>query len=295
MKNHVNYILVLFFLFSGLIAHGQQQNNYTFYRQNMNIVNAAYAGADGKTTFTGIFRSQWQGVEHAPESQAFSFGTHAGKRVGLGLSVENDKTFIEKQIAVNVDFSYMLPMNEELTLYLGLKAGGNFYDINTSGIKTWNYDLDPSLVNLSRFNPNVGVGAYLKHEKYYLSLSAPRILETTRAREDEGIVTTAADRVHIYLSGGYDFLLSEDLILKPSFMMRYVNGAPLSVDFTALLNIHDRFDIGAAYRTDKALSGLAIINVFDWLDFGYAYESSIRSEIQNISNGTHELLLKFKL
>jgi type IX secretion system PorP/SprF family membrane protein len=295
MKNSINKILVLFFLFSGILTYGQQQNNYNFYRQNMNMVNAAYAGADGKTTFTGIFRSQWQGVDHAPESQAFSFGTHAGKRVGLGLSVENEKTFVEKQIAVNVDFSYMLPMNEDLALYLGLKAGGNFYDVNTSGLETWNIEVDPSLVNLSRFNPNVGVGAYLKHDKYYLSLSAPRILETTRAREEEGIVTTAADRVHIYFSGGYDFRLNQDLILKPSFMMRYVNGAPLSTDFTALLNIHQRFDIGAAYRTDNALSGLAIINVFDWLDFGYAYESSTRSQIRNVSNGTHELLLKFSL
>lgn len=295
MKNSINRLLVLFFLFSAILTYGQQQNNYNFYRQNMNMVNAAYAGADGKTTFTGIFRSQWQGVENAPESQAFSFGTHAGKRVGLGLSVENDITFVEKQIGVNVDFSYMLPMNEDLTLYLGLKAGGNFYDVNTSGLETWNYDLDPSLVNLSRFNPNVGVGAYLRHNKYFLSLSAPRILETTRAREEEGIVTTAADRVHIYLSGGYDFVLSEELILKPSFMVRYVNGAPLSMDITALLNIHNHFDIGAAYRTDQALSGLAIINVFDWLNVGYAYESSIRSEIQNVSNGTHELLLKFIL
>ena len=296
MKSYLNKIVVLFLLlFAGTSIYAQQQNAYTFYRQNMNILNPAYAGAEGNTTFTGIYRSQWRGVKNAPESQAFSFGTYAGKRVGLGLSVENDRTFVEQQMVVNADFSYRLPMSEELDLYLGLKAGGNFYNVNTSNLETWNYDLDPSLVGLSRFNPNVGVGAYLKHEKFYLSLSVPKIFETQRAREDEGIVTTAADRVHIYLSGGYGFFLSEDLTLKPSFMMRYVNGAPLSVDFTALLNIHDRLDIGAAYRTDEAVSGLAIIQVFVWLDFGYAYESSLRSEIQNVSNGTHELLLKFIL
>lgn len=288
-------MIVLVVLFTGTTLYAQQQNNYTFYRQNMNMWNPAYAGAGGNTTFTGIYRNQWQGVEHAPESQAFSFGSPVGKRVGLGLSLENDRTFIEKQITVNIDFSYMLPMNEELKLYLGLKAGGNFYDLNTSGLQTYNYDLDPSIVNLSRFNPNVGVGAYLKHDKYYLSLSAPRIFETKRAREDEGIVTTAADRVHVYLSGGYDVVLSEALVLEPSFLLRYVNGAPLSADFTALINIQQRFRMGAAYRTDNALSGLALFKVLNWMDAGYAYESSLRSEIQNVSNGTHELLLQFSL
>ena len=295
MSNYIKNLLVPIFLFSGIIAYGQQQNNYIFYRQNMNFVNAAYVGADGETTFTGLFRSQWQGVEHAPESQAFSFGAPVVSKVGLGLSVENDRTFIEKQTSINIDFSYKLPITDRLNLFLGLKAGGNFYAVNTSGLKTWNYELDPSLINLSRFNPNLGVGAYLKDDKFYVSLSAPRILKSTRAREEEGTVTTAADRVHFYLSGGYDFVLNKNFILKPSFMMKYVKGAPLSTDFTALLNIHNSFSIGGAFRTDKVLSGLAIINVFEWLELGYAYESSIRSELKNSGDGTHELLLKFTL
>ena len=164
MKRYINKFIVLFLIFTGTTLYAQQQNSYTFYRQNMNIVNPAYAGADGHTTFAGIFRSQWSGVKNAPEAQAFSFGTYAGKNVGVGLSVENDRTFVEQQTFVTADFSYRLPMNEQLDLFLGLKAGGNFYNVNTSELETWNYDLDPSLVGLSRFNPNVGVGAYLKHE-----------------------------------------------------------------------------------------------------------------------------------
>jgi type IX secretion system PorP/SprF family membrane protein len=295
MKRYINKFIVLFLIFTGTTLYAQQQNSYTFYRQNMNIVNPAYAGADGNTTFAGIFRSQWSGVKNAPEAQAFSFGTYSGKRVGVGLSVENDRTFVEQQTFVTADFSYRLPMNEQLDLFLGLKAGGNFYNVNTSELETWNYEVDPSLVGLSRFNPNVGVGAYLKHEKYYISLSAPKILETKRAREEEGIVTTAADRVHMYLSGGYDFRLNSTLELKPSVMLRYVDGAPVSVDFTALMNIHNNFEVGAAYRTDEAISGLALIKVIDWFDFGYAYESSLRSELQNVSNGTHELFVRFTL
>ena len=295
MKNIFKNLILLCLLVSGNLLFAQQQNNYTFYRQNLNLFNPAAAGTDTLTTLTGIYRNQWEGVKEAPESQAFTFATPIGKRIGLGISFENDRTFVEKQTAIFADFSYQLPMSEELNLYLGLKAGGNFYDVNTSGIETWNYQADPALVNLSRFNPNVGVGAYLKHENFYLSFSAPRIFTTERAKEEEGMVTTAADRPHFYLSGGYDFRLSNSLLFKPSMMLRYVKGAPVSADFTALMNIVKTFEVGAAYRTDKAVSGLALITVLDWLRFGYAYESSLRSEVQNVNNGTHELLLKFLL
>lgn len=295
MNFYIKQLVVLGFLFFGMSSHAQQKNNYSFYRQNMNILNPAYAGADGNTVLTGSIRSQWQGVKDAPESQTFSFGTAMVKRVGLGLSVENDKTFVEKQTTVNLDFSYMLPLGANLDLYLGIKAGGNFYDVNASGLNTWNYDTDPSLENLSRFNPNMGIGAYLKHDNFYISLSAPRIFETKRAKEEEGLVTTAADRIHYYLSGGYDLPLNDLFTLKPSIMMRYVQGAPLSTDFTALLNVDQKFEFGGSYRTDKAFTSLFFVNVLKWLQAGYAYENSWRSEISNVSGGTHEILVKFIL
>lgn len=44
---------------------------------------------------------------------------------------------------------------------MGIKAGGNTYEVNTSGLKTYNIVSDPNLQPISRFNPNVGVGFYL--------------------------------------------------------------------------------------------------------------------------------------
>ena len=46
-------------------------------------------------------------------------------------------------------------------------------------------------------------------------------------------------------------------------------------------SIYDRFEFGAAYRTDEAFAGLMMINLADWMDVGYAYESSTRDEISN--------------
>ncbi|RRJ92610.1 type IX secretion system membrane protein PorP/SprF [Flavobacterium macacae] len=290
------YILnaVTLFFFASL-SYGQQETNFTFYRNNMNIINPAYAGADAQTLVSSSFKSQWTGVKDAPETQAVSFGTTTGQRLGLGLSVINDKTFVEKQTSVFVDFSYLVPINETVDLYLGVKAGGNFYDVNVTGLETYNVQTDPSLVNISRFNPNFGVGAYLKSEKWFASFSSPKILSTQRAKNEDGVATVASDRVHMYFSAGYDLDLNDVLILKPSTLLRYVNGAPVSADITSVLHYREQFGVGVAYRTDRALSTLASIQVSNWLDFGYAYEYSMRSELVDRARGSHEFFLKFNL
>jgi type IX secretion system PorP/SprF family membrane protein len=162
-------------------------------------------------------------------------------------------------------------------------------------LETYNVVSDPTLVNINRFNPNFGVGAYLKHEKYYISLSSPKMLSTQRAKNEDGVATVASDRVHIYLSGGYDIKLNDNFMLKPSTLFRYVNGAPASLDITGVVNYKKQFELGVAYRTDKAFSGLATIKVNNWFDFGYAYEHSLRDEIASVSSGTHEFYMRFNL
>ena len=237
----------------------QQDPNYTLYVYNMNLINPAYAGAN-ETTDLGInIRSQWSNVKGAPETQSFILGTPVGKNLGLGLSVISDKTFIEKQTSIVVDFSYHLKLNDHYDLYFGLKAGFNSYNANTQGLITYGLQEDPNLMNLSgRFNPNFGAGAYLKHEDYFLSFSIPKILTNDRLEEENGIASTGADRQHVYLAGGYNFQLSENIKLKPSVLLRYVNASPLSVDVTAILELHSNFDLRAAYRLDESYSGLAI-------------------------------------
>src|SRR5690606_28447645 len=116
-----------------------------------------------------------------PETKTVSFGTPLGKNVGIGISVVNDKTFVENQTVFGIDFSYHLKMNDATDLYLGIKAGGNFYDVNTTGLETYNIIEDPALGSISNFNPNIGAGVLLKHDKWYASLSVPKLLSTTRA------------------------------------------------------------------------------------------------------------------
>lgn len=293
-KIHNILAIALLFISSAVIA--QQETAYSFYRQHMNLVNPAYVGMDSITVATTTLRKQWTGVANAPETQAVSFGTTLGKKVGFGVTVISDKTFIEKQTYVSLDFSYKLKMSETADVYFGIKAGGNSYNVNTSGLETYNVQADPALASISTFNPNVGVGALYKEGSMYVSLSIPRLLNTKRATNDAGYASVATDSPHIYLSGGYDIPLSGEfsrLILKPSAMLRYVSGSPTSLDLTTMLQIDKTFEIGGMYRTDKAYGAMATILISNRLLFGFAYEMSTQASLAAARN-TNEMLLRFK-
>lgn len=278
------------------VAYAQQEPNYTLYRYTMNAVNPAYAGSEGMTRITTNLRSQWSGVPDAPETQTLFAETTFGNRVGLGVSVVNDATFIENATSFVVDFSYKVPISDDSNLFLGLKAGGNTYDINRRKLVDLGFGDDPALGNVDTgFNPSIGAGAYLHNEKYFVAISAPNLLGSSGVQNDNGNVTFSNDKTHFYIAGGYNFDIGGDTEFRPSVMGRLVSGAPISVDFTAAFRFFDKFEIGGAYRTDEAFSGLAMLKLADWMDLGYAYESSTRSQISDISNGTHEILLRFNI
>lgn len=294
MKIIKNILAGALLLFSSMLF-AQQESLFTTYRYHMNVVNPAYAGVDGETVLMSTIRQQWTGIKDAPQTQAVSFGASVGKHLGLGVSMVYDKTFIEKQTQLGIDFSYKIQVGALTDLYLGIKAGGNFYNVNTSGLETYSRQSDPALATINQFNPNVGVGALLKNDKFFISLSVPRMLNTERAKNKDGYTAVATDRAHVYLSSGYDYDLNTatELVLKPSFMMRYVNGAPLSVDVNLMLQIEKFLEIGGSYRVDNAYAAIAGLTINDHLTFGYAYETST-GKVMASAKQSNEFFLRFK-
>lgn len=289
---HVLTVLLLSYV---AVSWSQQETLITQFTEHMNIINPAYVGVDGETLFTSTIRSQWTGIVDAPEAQIVSFGTSTGKNVGLGLSMLRERTFIERQTFVGMDFSYKVKISESTDLYLGLKAGGNFYEVNANGLTTYNLISDPSLIDINRFTPNVGAGLYLKKENWYISFSLPRLLNAEKASMENGVVASYLDRPHLYVASGYDLALNGNgtLFLQPSFLLRSVTGAPVSLDINTMVSFNNVFKIGATYRTSKAYAGIASFELNRRLIFGFAYEMSTRAQLA-VAKNTNELLLKYR-
>jgi len=292
MKSFKKILAITLLVFGSSVLFAQQDAHANLYKYNMNVINPAYAGADGSLLTTNI-RSQWVNVAGSPETQTISLGLPMNDKVGIGLSIVNDKVFVLKETDVYVDFSYKLPMSEGNDLFLGLKAGGSFFnvDLNSVGAPV----TDPLFTqNISQFNPNVGVGLYYKAEKYFFNLSVPALLSSKRYEKSGVLVSKATDKMHVYAGAGYEFGLNENINFIPSLMARMVAGSPVSLDLTGTFDIYDKVELGATYRLSESISGIALFKLADWMQFGYSYEHAT-TDVSNYSSGTHEAILRFNL
>ncbi|WP_231372816.1 type IX secretion system membrane protein PorP/SprF [Aureivirga sp. CE67] len=270
----------------------QQEPQYTQYMYNTMAINPAYAGQRDVLSISGLYRSQWVGISGAPETQ--SFGIHSplrNKKMGLGLTVVNDKIGPASEIYVNANFSYTLLLNEnDLKLSFGVKGGFNHLNMDWNKGKIKNQD-QSFRENISQYSPTIGAGFYLHNKKWYVGLSVPSFLTTKQFRENEYAV--GKERLHYYLIGGYVFDLSENLKFKPSTFLKAVAGAPLTVDLSANFLLYEKFTAGLAYRWDDSVSGLVGFQATEDLFIGYAYDYTT-TDLQDYNNGSHEIMLRFE-
>lgn len=262
----------------------------------MNFVNPSYSGAAKNAEIGFNLKSQWSGVEAAPETQSVFFGTSLGRNVGMGVTVINDKTFIESQVNLMANFSYKVALTQETNLFFGVSAGANSYKVNTDGLFTFGISSDPSLTNLDNsFNPNIGAGVHLQGEKFFLSYSIPKLLTSDRLENTNGTARLNQERLHMYLAGGYDIRIGMETVLKPSVMTRYIDSSPLSIDLTGAIEFSEKFEFGATYRFEEAVGGYMLVQAARWVQIGYSYQSPTNSPVSKITNGSHEIFIKFDL
>ena len=284
----IKLLFGIFTLLSITMVFGQQDPQYTQYMYNMNILNPAYAGSKGVTSIGLLGRTQWVGVDGAPQTLTLSAHSPVGRAVGLGLSVIHDEIGPVTEDNIHVDFSYTIFTSEEGRLAFGLKGGFTFLDVEDF-IST---DPDPLNIPIHEIYPNFGAGAYYYTDKFYLGLSAPNFLESRHLEKEGGVVSSASEKMHYFLTSGFVFDLSENLKFKPSAMLKAVSGAPLSVDLSGNFLINEKFELGLSYRFDDSISAMLGLNVNEDFRIGYAYDYTT-SKFGKFNSGSHEIMLLF--
>ena len=186
---------------------GQQDPQYTQYMYNMNILNPAYAGSKGVGSIGLLGRTQWVGVEGAPKTVTLAMHSPIGRAVGLGLSVIHDEIGPVKEDNVYADFSYTIFTSSTGRLAFGLKAGVTFMDVRELRM----VDPDPLNIPIHQTSPNFGAGVYYYTDKFYAGLSAPNFLETKHLEKTGGVVSTASEKMHYFLTSGYVFDIADNL------------------------------------------------------------------------------------
>ena len=295
----IKYLLVLLVIFLTSKLHAQQDPQFTHYMYNMSVVNPAYATDNPDViNLGGLYRAQWVGIKGAPTTQSFFAHKPLSKRVEIGVSVVHDEIGdVVKENNIFADFAYVIPLNETVKFSLGLKAGVTLFDTNFNGFVLTDPMPDPAFQNnISETFPNFGAGMYLFGPNYYAGFSAPNLMTSRHIETINGHPGSGVEAVHFFMTGGYVFTFSgnDNLKLKPAFMAKGVEGAPLSLDVTANILINNKFELGAGYRIGDSVSGLASFYISPSLRIGYSYDYTL-TNLDAFNSGSHEVFLLFDL
>ncbi|GGG49902.1 PorP/SprF family type IX secretion system membrane protein [Bizionia arctica] len=296
MKLYKHYIVAIALL-SCTVGIAQQLPQFTQYMYNTISINPAYAGSRETLSVVALHRSQWVGFDGGPITQTLSISSPLrNEKMGVGLSVINDKLGDERFTYVYGDFSYTIQTGANTKLAFGVNAGFTSYSLDRTAVDPGSQD--PNIYGIEdRWSPNIGAGVYWHSQMWYLGLSAPRILNTDYTKGANNQDIAALERVSYYFTGGYVFTLSENTKLKPAFLVKATNGAPLSLDLTANFLFFEKFWLGGGYRVNENTSAIGVLTDFQvskQFRIGYTYEYPL-SEINAYTGGTHEILLMFEL
>jgi len=111
--------------------------------------------------------------------------------------------------------------------------------------------------------------------------------------DDAAFLTKGRLIPHVFLTGGYRFLLTDDINAIPSLMVKYVQGTSKN-DFQPELNVklqyRDLLWLGGSYRYQDGYAAMAGFNLSNKLNVGYAYDFTTTA-LNTTSRGTHEFVV----
>ncbi|UWY27436.1 type IX secretion system membrane protein PorP/SprF [Flavobacterium sp. TR2] len=286
--------ITLLLLFCSAVGFAQQDAQYTQYMHNTISINPAYAGSRGVMSIFGLYRTQWVGLDGAPETSTLSLNAPINSSgLGLGFSLVNDKIGPTNETNFSADISYSIQTSAEAKLSFGIKGSANVFNLDPNKLTMENQG-DQQFSNFkNKFTPNIGAGVYYHSDKGYVGLSVPNFIQTNRYNDNDYAIYK--ERINYYLIAGYVFNLDryEEIKFKPAALLKMVDGSPLQLDVSANFLFNDKFAAGLSYRWSAALSAMAGFQISKSLYVGYAYDHET-TQLRHYNSGSHEIFLRFE-
>ncbi len=291
---------ILFVVIVGInlstITYGQDVAQYNHYIANQGLLNPAYNGTRDVISGLLINRNQWIGLEGAPMNQSLNVhGPIEDTNLGVGVSIMNDMIGFSRTTDAMVAASYKLEIDRRRFLSLGLQLGASSIVYDGTKAVTDQYG-DPVFAGKqSKIGFNVGFGAYLYEEDYFIGFSVPKMFSNNFDESNETFKNTLDFKnMTMYLYGGYVFDWGE-VKVKPTLLFREVYGAPLQFDVSGNVLLMETLWLGLSYRSISDVVFLAEFkpNPKSPYTFRYSFDYSLSSLNQYAKIGSHEIGIQF--
>jgi type IX secretion system PorP/SprF family membrane protein len=303
MKKNI-YISIFGILFT-LCGFAQQDPSFSQYYFNPMYVNPAYAGSRDVLSGTLGHRSQWIGMDGAPESQ--SLNLHSAipyTKIGLGLQVNNDKAGPMKNTGMALTFAYHLHLGPEARLAFGVSGSLNNVRVDYSKL-SMDDATDQAFINnnSSSWVPDASAGLYFYKDRFFAGISTRNLIQSRFKLQDVAGANLARFYRHYYATVGIVTDISDNFAVRPSMLIKYVQAAPAQFDLNAALIYKQQLFFGLGWRTGKRIDIKGMDNMLiasveyhfrNQLRFGYSYDVYL-NRTGTYNSGTHEIMVGWDL
>ncbi len=293
-------LLIVVLIISSISLRAQQDPQFSQYMLNSLYYNPAYAGIPGATSFTAIHRTQWLGYESTfdgggnPNTQVISANFPILKfNSGAGLHVVNDNLGALNNLEIQAAYAYHISVRNA-KLSLGIRGGMYSQSINFDQYR-WVDPDDPLRQSgkESQFRPDAAAGIYYRAPKYFLGASLNHLINSKFDFGNDSLRNALES--HMYFTGGYDYQLNYDIMLRPSLIVK-TDFKTYSFDISLMATFRENLWGGFSFRQSDAVTAIVGYSFMkdDSFSVGYAFDYTVKA--QRAKNETsHELLISYTL
>ena len=297
---HILFAVLLLVLMTGktAVVMAQQDIQQSMYWAVPTLYNPATAGCDSALHISAFDRMQWVGVKDAPQTFFVSADMPymmGRKRIGFGLSVNNDKAGLFTTTLLHAQFNYSFKLWGG-RLAIGVQPGFINQAFDGGGVfiptgEAW----DPSdeaipTGEVSGMGFDLGAGAYYERGWFYGGLSATHLTATEVELGDYAY--TEFTPTFFFNVGGNIPLKRTLFILQPSVLVKSTIQFT-QCDFTLRAQYDHKFWGGLTYRPGDAIVVMVGADI-NHIRLGYAYDIPI-SQIGISGGGSHEILATYTM
>lgn len=308
----VVFIKIFLFVFcKSLLAQQEPAINQFFY--NKAVVNPAFNGIEGYTSFDVLHFQKWAGVSTSPYYSSVSFQTRLRSgddynsifslatekelsRNGIGFNFFNNANGHVKQTGGDIAYSYILPFKES-KLAFGIDFKFYQYYVNKDNFEYFDEDKLLQDNDLRWFVPDASLGVYYSSSDYYIGISGYNLLRSPAKNSLKSGTSIHYDlfiRYYNFLSGFY-FDISPFWYNETALLLRYSEFGQYQYKLMTSFFYNQNLWIGPGFSGGYNSYSLAI-NIGSRVSkivFGYSFAFNL-NQISGFSLGTHELVISYR-
>jgi len=272
------------------------------------LVNPGWVGTQEDIEAVTTYHKEWLGLVGSPETILLAIdGQVLSKKkrkvpdypkMGFGGYLYNDVTHIFGKTGGALSYAYRLKINKDQYVGLGLSLGlvnhRIFFDRITAD-NPQEETLLNTIENQTAFDGSAGL--VYKNKNFDIGIATYQIFQnnvTFGSTPDQRQLAVKLVR-HANIAAKYHYAMKNGVwAFDPMLYLQSASGLATQVQAGVVTYWKNKAWLGATYNSKKSIAGLAGIRVNESIDVAYGYEHAF-TNINQISNGSHEITVKFRL